>query len=128
MLVPYGIIVNVVLFIFAEQLFSIFITTPSTLSIGKTYLEILSISQLFMIIELTTAGAFNGLGKTKIPSSVGIIGNGLRIPFAILFSVSLGYAGIWWVVSVSSIIKGIVLLVWFLVYLRRVNKMKLVLS
>ncbi len=128
LLVPYGIIVNVVLFVFAEQLFSIFITTPSTLSIGKTYLEILSISQLFMIIELTTAGAFNGLGKTKIPSSVGIIGNGLRIPFAILFSVSLGYAGIWWVVSFSSIIKGTVLLVWFFIYLRRVNKMKIVLS
>ena len=123
LLVPYGIVINIVLFVFAEQLFSIFITTPSTLSIGKTYLEILSISQLFMIIELTTAGAFNGLGKTKIPSSIGIIGNGLRIPFAMIFSISLGFAGIWWVVSISSIIKGTVLTVWFIVYLRKIKKM-----
>ncbi len=128
LLVPYGIIINIVLFVFAEQLFGIFFETESTLAIGKTYLEILSISQLFMIIELTTAGAFNGLGKTKIPSSVGIIGNGLRIPLAMLFSVSLGFAGIWWVVSVTSIVKGVVLTAWFILYLRRVKKMKLVLS
>ncbi len=128
LLVPYGIVVNIVLFVFAEQLFSIFFHTESTLAIGKTYLEILSFSQLFMIVELTTAGAFNGLGKTKIPSSVGIIGNGLRIPFAMLFSVSLGFAGIWWVVSISSIAKGVILTAWFIFYLRRVKKMKSVLS
>ncbi len=128
LLVPYGIIVNIVLFVFAEQLFGLFFVNPSTLAIGKTYLEILSISQLFMIIELTTAGAFNGLGKTKIPSSVGIIGNGLRIPLAIVFSVSLGYAGIWWVVSISSIIKGSVLTAWFIIYLYKKKKLKLVLS
>lgn len=128
LLIPYGIVVNIVLFVFAEQLFSFFIVTPSTLAIGKTYLEILSISQLFMIIELTTAGAFNGLGKTKIPSSVGIIGNGLRIPLAIIFSVTLGYAGIWWVVSISSIIKGVVLTGWFFLYLHKKNRLELVLS
>ena len=79
-----------------------------------------------MIIELTTAGAFNGLGKTKIPSSVGIIGNGLRIPFGIILSASLGFVGIWWVVSVSSILKGTVLTIWFIIYLRNIKKMKLV--
>jgi len=119
LLVPYGIIINIVLFVFAEQLFSIFIENPDTLKIGKMYLEILSISQLFMIVELTTAGAFNGLGKTMIPSGVGIIGNGLRIPFAMLLSMSFGFAGIWWVISFSSIAKGIVLTIWFFLYIRR---------
>lgn len=122
LLVPYGIIVNIVLFVFAEQLFGIFLDDPETLKIGKMYLEILSISQLFMIIELGTAGAFNGLGKTYIPSGIGIVGNGLRIPFAILLSIPLGFAGIWWVISFTSILKGTVITIWFLLFLRTFHR------
>lgn len=121
-LIPYGIVVNVLLFVFAEQLFSIFFDNPETLKIGKIYLEILSISQLFMIVELGAAGVFNGLGKTVYPSLVGIIGNALRIPTAIILGASMGYAGIWWGVSISSILKGIVLVVWLLYFLRRLGK------
>jgi putative MATE family efflux protein len=121
-LVPYGILVNVVLFVFAEQLFGIFFDNPETLAIGKTYLEILSISQLFMIVELATAGVFNGLGKTMYPSTVGIVGNALRIPGAILLAIPLGYAGIWWAVSGSSIVKGTVLVMWLLYFLKKLGK------
>jgi putative MATE family efflux protein len=122
LLVPYGIIINLVLFFFAEQLFSIFIDEPETLKIGILYLRILSISQLFMIVELGTAGGFNGLGKTAIPSGVGITVNFLRIPGAIIFGALIGYAGIWWVVSGTSIIKGVVLVTWFIITLRKVGK------
>ncbi len=122
LLVPYGILVNVLLFVFAEQLFSIFFDNPETLKIGKIYLEILSISQLFMIVELATAGVFNGLGKTVYPSVVGIAGNALRIPMAIILGASMGYAGIWWGVSVSSVVKGIVLVIWLLYFLKRLGK------
>lgn len=116
MLVPYGLLINLMLFVFARQLFDIFIDDPNTLELGKRYLEILSISQLFMIIELATAGAFNGLGKTSVPSTVGIVGNLLRIPMAALFAISLGFAGIWWAVSISSILKGSVLVLLFIRY------------
>ncbi len=128
LLIPYGIIVNIILFVFAEQLFSIFVSDPETLAVGKMYLEILSIAQLFTVVELGTAGAFMGLGKTMIPSGVGIVGNSLRIPFAYLLALSLGFIGIWWVVAVSSILKGIVLTVWFLLYLRKIKHSKMVLS
>jgi len=119
MLIPYGILINIMLFVFARQLFSIFLDSPETLDLGKRYLEILSISQLFMIIELATAGAFNGLGKTKYPSAVGIVGNILRIPLAAIFALSMGFAGIWWAVSISSILKGTVLVFLFTRYLRK---------
>ncbi len=122
LLVPYGILVNLLLFIFAEQLFSLFFTNPDTLMIGKTYLEILSISQLFMIVELATAGVFNGLGRTFYPSIVGVIGNLLRIPAAIILGASMGYAGIWWGVSMSSVLKGTVLVIWLIYFLRRLGK------
>jgi Na+-driven multidrug efflux pump len=122
LLVPYGILVNVALFVFAEDLFKIFFDNPDTLAIGKTYLEILSVSQLFMIVELATAGVFNGLGKTEYPSGVGIGFNLLRIPIAMLLSVSLGYAGIWWAVSLTSVAKGVILVVFVLYFLRRLGK------
>ena len=122
LLIPYGILVNVLLFVFAEQLFSIFFDNPETLKIGKIYLQILSISQLFMIVELATAGVFNGLGKTIYPSVVGIAGNLLRIPVAIILSASIGYAGIWWGVSMSSIVKGVVLVIWLVYFLKKLGK------
>jgi len=121
LLVPYGLLINAILFFFARDLFGIFITDPDTLDIGEKYLRILSVSQLFMIIELGTAGAFNGLGKTMIPSSVGFIGNLLRIPFGLLFGYFFGFIGIWWVISISSVLKGSVLTVWFLIDLKKVK-------
>jgi putative MATE family efflux protein len=124
LLIPYGVIVNVVMFVFAEQMIGIFLTNPETIAIGKRYLEILSISQLFMIIELGTAGAFNGLSKTYIPSSVGFTGNLIRIPLGMILAITFGVYGIWWAVSISSIVKGVVLTIWFIVYLRKLKILK----
>ncbi|PAT02444.1 hypothetical protein CI105_00295 [Candidatus Izimaplasma bacterium ZiA1] len=122
LLIPYGIFVNILLFVFAEQLFSIFINDPVTVSYGKEYLQILSVSQMFMIVELGTAGAFNGLGKSYAPSIVGITFTGLRIPFSMLFVTGFGVTAIWWVISVSSIVKGVLLVTWFLLLLIRMKK------
>jgi putative MATE family efflux protein len=122
LLIPYGVVISIGMFVFAEPVFAVFIEEPETLEIGILYLRILSISQLFMVIELGTAGAFNGLGKTAVPSGVGIFVNALRIPGAAVLSVSLGYAGIWWAVSGTSVIKGTVLLVWFVLIIRQLGK------
>ncbi|AIO18012.1 Multidrug export protein MepA [Candidatus Izimaplasma bacterium HR1] len=122
LLVPYGILVNIALFVFARPLFGLFFSETLTLDIGETYLRILSISQLFMIVELATAGVFNGLGRTVYPSVVGIAGNVLRIPAAIFLGASIGYAGIWWGVSISSVVKGTVLVIWLLYFLRKLGK------
>lgn len=120
LLIPYGIVINLLLFFFSRQLFGLFVVGEEFLDLGDLYLKILSISQLFMIIELATAGAFNGLGKTKYPSILGISGNLLRIPIAALLSISFGYAGIWAAISISSILKGTVLLFLFILYLRKI--------
>ena len=111
-----GILATFLLFFFGGSIFKVFISEPETISMGVVYLKILSISQIFMTIEIVSAGAFNGLGKTVPPSVVGIIFNGLRIPSAILLSryTFLGLNGIWLSISVSSIFKGSVLTIWFL--------------
>ncbi|WP_352420592.1 MATE family efflux transporter [Proteiniborus sp.] len=120
-----GIFATCLLIFAARPLFSIFIPEEESIRYGIVYLRILGLSQLFMCIESTTAGAFNGLGKTVPPSIVGILFNGLRIPAAlILSSTSLGLNGVWWAISISSMFKGIVLTTWYLIMLKRNPEMK----
>lgn len=107
-----GIFSTILLVFSGDKVFSAFIPESETISKGAVYLKILGYSQLFMCIEITTAGAFSGLGNTLTPSWVSIIFTGLRIPLAMLLSSipSLGINGVWWSISGTSIIKGILLL------------------
>jgi putative MATE family efflux protein len=114
-----GIITSCLLIFLPGPIFSIFIREPKVIQEGIIYLRILGASQLFMCIEITTAGAFNGLGKTVPPSIVGIMLNAMRIPGALLLAVSLGLTGVWWSISLSSILKGIILTTWFIIFLHR---------
>lgn len=119
-----GIITSSLLILLPEQIFSIFIREKQVIEEGIIYLRILGVSQLFMCIEITTAGAFNGLGKTVPPSIVGIALNAMRIPGALLLSVGLGLTGVWWSISISSILKGIILTSWFILFLSRHPEIK----
>lgn len=104
----------------ARPLFALFIPDEKVIPYGVDYLKILGYSQLFMCIEISTAGAFNGIGRTIPPSLNGIILTGLRIPAAIILSEPniLGLNGVWWSISLSSILKGIVLTIWFIIVLK----------
>ena len=121
-MILWGIFCTAVLIGFPEQIFKIFIYEPEVLSMGVSYLRILGVSQLFMCIEITTAGAFSGIGKTVPPSFVGIFFNAARIPMAMLLTLpvfGLGLDGVWWSITVSSILKGVVLFIWFIIYKRK---------
>jgi putative MATE family efflux protein len=113
-----GILTSLMLILLPGPIFSIFIREPEVVRDGIIYLRILGLSQFFMCIEIATAGAFNGLGKTIPPSAVGISMNVLRIPGAIILSSMFGLQGVWWSISISSILKGIILTSWFVIYLK----------
>lgn len=116
----WGAICTMLLIILPSPIFEIFIPDCSILPMGISYLQILGFSQLFMCIEITTAGAFAGLGKTLPPSVVGIALTSARIPLALLLTnTALGLDGIWWSITISSIFKGIVLFIWFRHYLKK---------
>ena len=119
-----GIINTIVLVFLGKYIFSIFINEGEAISKGSDYLKILGYSQLFMCIEIIITGIFRGLGKTLVPSLVSIILTGSRIPLAYIISNPniLGIDGVWWSISISSILKGIVLLSIFIVMS---NKQKL---
>lgn len=113
-MLSWGVFCSFVLIVFPQLIFQVFIQEAEVLPMGVDYLRILGVSQLFMCMEITTAGAFSGLGKTLPPSIVSITLTGARIPMAILLGRWLGLNGVWWAITVSSIGKGIVLLGWFL--------------
>lgn len=98
-----------------EFLFSIFLKEPESIRMGANYLRILAVSQVFMCLEMITAGAFNGLGRTDIPAKVSILFTSLRIPAAYLlgFYTFLSLNGVWWSISGTSIFKGVILYLLF---------------
>ena len=116
----WGLFCTFLLMVCPAPIFRIFITEPDVLPMGVDYLVILGVSQLFMSVEITTAGAFAGFGKTVPPSVVSILFTAMRIPLAfMLVDTILGLNGIWWSITISSILKGIVLLCWFLWFLKK---------
>ena len=121
----WGLFTSFVLIVFPEVLFQIFITEEAVLPMGVGYLRILGFSQLFMCLEITAAGAFQGLGKPVAPAAVGVLGNAARIPMALFLSATaLGLNGIWWSITISSILKGLIVPVWFMFLLRGYMKQK----
>ena len=118
----WGVFTTLVLLIFPQFIFQIFISEKDVIPLGIDYLQILAFSQLFMCIESTLAGALNGLGKTFIPSSVSIVLTVAIIPLVMILSTTfLALNGIWWSISISSIAKGVVIAI---CYSRVMKKIK----
>jgi putative MATE family efflux protein len=120
-----GITVSMLFLILGEEIFRLFLSDPESVRLGYLYLKILAVSQVFMIFEITSQGAFYGIGKSIPPSLTGVLFTGLRIPIAFVMSsvLSLGLSGIWWTISLTSVIKGIVLPAWLLTVFKKI-KMK----
>lgn len=118
-----GLVTTAVLVFGGRFIFSIFIPEPEAIRLGTDYLRILGYSQLFMCIEITTAGAFNGLGKTAIPATISIILTGMRVPSAMIFSSPglFGLNGVWWSISMSSVLKGLTIVAIFAYMIKKKN-------
>ncbi len=114
-----GVFATFFLILGAKPIFSVFIPEEEAIKLGIVYLKILGLSQLFICVEISTAGAFIGNGKTFPPSIVGILFNTLRIPGALYLSTtSLGLSGVWWAISMSSVFKGTILAIWHIWFLK----------
>lgn len=110
------------LFIFCgNNIFAIFVPEKEAYEAGGLFLRIDGYSQIFMMLEIAIQGVFYGIGRTVPPAIISITCNYLRIPLALLFvSFGWGLAGIWWCVCLTSILKGIIILIWFLAIKKKV--------
>ena len=119
-MMAWGVITTCVLVFFPAQIFQVFINEPDVIPLGVDYLRILGYSQLFMCMEILTSGAFSAYGKTTPPSVVSILFTTMRIPMAILLGkTALGLNGVWWSISLSSMFKGVILVVMFTFFMHR---------
>ncbi len=115
----FGLFTTAVLVIFSKEIFGLFLQEKEAMTMGISYLKIIGYSQIFMCIEIISTASFNGVGKTYVPSIISIIFTSLRIPLAIfLSSTALGLSGVWWTISITSMIKGILLTTLFLLYIK----------
>lgn len=119
MLSIYGICTTLLLIFCAGPIFSIFLDTPDVLPMGVDYLRILGVSQLFLCLEILGINSLSAFGQTKISAIIVTVFSLLRIPLVLwLHTTSLGLNGIWWGVSITTICKGILLLISILVFMK----------
>lgn len=109
-----GILVTFAFTQYGERIFALFVPEKAAYQAGGEYLFIIGLSQVFMMLEITTQGMFNGIGKTTPPAIISILFNTLRIPAAIILGARMGVSGVWWAISVTSVFKGLILLDWYL--------------
>lgn len=104
-------------------LFSLFIDhPPEMVRMGKEYLFILAGCQLFMAFEGTCAGTFRGIGQTLPPSVSSITSNLLRPFLCWALAQRMGLNGFWLGITLSAALRGTMMLVWFLIYQRRLPR------
>ena len=110
----WGLLISFVFICFPQAIADIFFHEPKAVATAVGYLVIIGFSEAFMCVELTTVGALSGLGRTRLCSIISITFTSARIPLAIILGGLIGLNGIWWALSVTSIIKGIIFTCTFL--------------
>ena len=117
-----GIVVTISFVFFGKDIFGIFVPgEPIAILAGGEYLRIVGFTQIFMMLELTTQGMFNGTGRTVPPALISIVFNLARIPLALLLAPGMGVAGVWLAITISTLFKGIILPTWFSVVYKRIK-------
>ena len=111
-----------ILFVFwGSDIFSLIVPEKEAYEAGGVFLRIDGYSMILMMLEITMQGLFYGTGRTVPPAIISIIFNFLRIPIAIgLTSLGLGINGVWWAISISSSLKGIVSFIWFRILQKKI--------
>ena len=115
----WGLLISFVFICFPQAIADIFFHEPKAVATAVGYLVIIGFSEAFMCVELTTVGALSGLGRTRLCSIISITFTSARIPLAIILGGLIGLSGIWWALSITSIIKGIIFTCTFLCITRK---------
>lgn len=121
-MVSVGIVVSIAFVFFGGSIFGLIVPHQDAIDAGSQYLMVMGLVQIFMMLELTTQGMFNGIGRTVEPAIISVVFNALRIPLAYYLASQMGIVGVWWAIAISSICKGIILPLWFSFLYKKVRK------
>lgn len=116
----FGLFCTLLFVFYGSEVFSLIVPEKEAYEAGGVFLRIDGYSMLFMMLEITMQGLFYGTGRTVPPAIISIAFNILRVPLAIgLAATGLGITGVWWAISISSILKGITAFIWFRILQKR---------
>jgi putative MATE family efflux protein len=93
-----------------ERFASFFSNDPAVIAEGANYLRINAFSQLAICAEVVLEGALGGAGHTVAPMMTSTTITIMRIPLASWAALRWGSVGIWWVISLTAIARGLAMI------------------
>lgn len=98
-----------------EWIARLFTEDPVAVREAALFLRIVAVSQVMMGWELVYGQAFTGAGDTMPPMYVSVGTSILRVPMAwwLAGPGGLGPAGIWWTISLTGVVRGVWVALWF---------------
>ncbi len=101
------------LFFGASWVAGIFTDDLAVIETAKVYNQIAAFSIFFAAAESVFTGAFAGAGNSVPPLLISLPITALRIPLCAIFAPIYGMNGIWIAIFTTSIIKGLIISIWF---------------
>jgi MATE family multidrug resistance protein len=109
--------IGLVLFLWPARLISVFTTDQRVIDIGVRLLAIAAAFQLFDGTQAVVTGVLRGIGETRMPMIINVIGHwlfGLPVGYALCYWYDWGVLGLWIGLSVGLIFTALVLTaVWY---------------
>lgn len=96
-------------FFFARPLVALFTSDPAVARAAVSYLRIVAVVFPVSAVETTYEGALTGAADTLPTLVCGLVLNTSRIPLAFLFSRRWGLDGIWVAISLTTVVKALVI-------------------
>ena len=90
-----------------RQFASLFTSDPAVIEESVKYLRIAAVSQLAVCAEIVLEGALGGAGETVPPMVSSTTLTASRIPLASWAAARWGSVGIWWVLSITAMARGV---------------------
>ena len=96
-----------------EILVALFTSDRDVIADGALYLRVIAFAQIGQSFELILEGALAGAGYTFWPQIASTSLTALRIPLAAWWSGTVGLVGIWLALSVTAILRGVAMVVFW---------------
>lgn len=110
-------LIGLVLFGWPAALIGAFSTDPRIIDLGVTLLAIAAAFQLFDGTQAVATGVLRGIGETRMPMIVNVIGHwvfGLPVGYILCFRLAWGVTGLWVGLSIGLVVTAVVLVgVWW---------------
>jgi len=100
--------------VFARDIIGFFNTDADVLKTGVSYIYIIACTFGFIGFGVVFSRAFSGAGDTVSPLIITAIGFvGLRVSLSVLLSSLIGLKGVWFGVTISTVVQGLIAAFWF---------------